>query len=445
MDGVAPEKFRTLPQLQRLLERPRTKALLADHARATVIAALREALAQARETIRTGGSVPQPDALLAHAEAKLAQAPPGLMRVINATGVVLHTNLGRAPLPPEAVAAIAATASGYSNLEYDLHTGGRGARAAAVEILLCALTGAQAALVVNNNAAAVLLALSAHASAFEVIVSRGELIEIGGGFRIPEVIAQGGARLREVGTTNRTRLADYRAAIGPETRVLLKVHPSNFRITGFTESVPVPALAELARAHKLLVVEDLGSGAIAQHPGGERTMPQAIADGADIVACSGDKLFGGPQSGLLAGSAKAIGALRTHPLLRALRPDKLTLAALEATLRLHVHGRPTPVQRILAQSPEVLRVRAEKLAAQIGAEARPSYGQAGGGTLPDVQIPSYAAVIAFPQHGAEAQLAALRRHTPPVIARARDGGVWLDMLTVTDADLADIGNAVATA
>ena len=452
MDGFASGKLRALPQIQRLLEAPEAERLAGAFSRPALVAALRAVLGQARaELLDPACASPPPDpaALLRQAHAMLAAAQaPGLRRVINATGVILHTNLGRAPLAPEAAAAVAAVAAGYSNLEFDLATGGRGARAQAVEPLLCALTGAEAALAVNNCAAAVLLALSALASGGEVVASRGELVEIGGGFRIPDVIQQGGARLVEVGTTNKTRLADYEAAITPATRVLLKVHPSNFRITGFTEAAPLRELAALAQARGLLLVEDLGSGALADlgRPGrpAEPTAGASVAAGADVVAFSGDKLLGGPQAGLLVGRAAAIDRLRRHPLLRALRLGKLSLAALEATLRLH-RGGTVPALRMLAQGEATLRARAERLAALLGplAEIEATIGYAGGGTLPGDPIPSVGLRVASADPGALA--ARLRACRPAVAGRIAGGGLLLDMLAVDDGEVADLAAAVRQA
>ena len=290
--------------------------------------------------------------------------------MINATGVIVHTNLGRAPLAAAALDQVADVARGYSNLEYDLDAGGRGSRQTHVADLLRRLTGAEAALVVNNNAAAVMLALAALAEGREVIVSRGELIEIGDGFRIPDVLARSGAQLREVGTTNRTRAADYENAIGPETAVLLRVHQSNFRVVGFTEQPSVTELAQVAQSHKVVLVDDLGSGALVD-VGDEPTARASLAGGADLVCFSGDKLLGGPQAGIVVGRADLVERLRRHPLQRALRADKLTLAALEGTLRLAL-DRPEeiPVLRMLREPPESVRARAERLAERRGRRGR---------------------------------------------------------------------------
>ena len=447
--------FRALPQVQRLLEMPEAAALAARYSHAALVRALRQQLADARAGLaKPGAATPEPGALLHGAAQALAQAArPVLRRVINATGIALHTNLGRAPMAPEAVAAATAVAEGFCNLEYDLSAGERGARLQGVEPLLVELTGAEAAVAVNNNAAAVLLALSGLAAGGEVVVSRGELVEIGGGFRIPDVIRQGGARLVEVGTTNRTRLADYEAAITPATRMLLKVHQSNYRITGFTESASVADLARLARARGLLLMNDLGSGTLADltvfgRPH-EPTVEEAVAQGADLVAFSGDKLLGGPQSGLLVGTHAAIGPLRRHPLMRALRLDKMVLAALEATLRLYRQAdrvaEQIPVLRMLAQTEAMLHDRAERLAGLLhGVDCRieASEAQAGGGSLPGDTIRSRAVSIAVPGLAAAELARRLRLGEPAVVGRLAAGRVVLDMLAVRDADVAALAAAV---
>lgn len=449
MDEPAGASLRALPQVQRLLELGQGHELVA-HPHGAVVAALRRALEEARTALRRGEAGPVlPDALLDRAHVLLrAGQGPALGRVINATGIVLHTNLGRAPLAPAAAAA-AVAAAGYCNLEFDMATGERGSRTAGIEPLLRELTGAEAGLAVNNCAAAVLLALSGLAAGGEVVVSRGELVEIGGGFRIPDVIQQGGARLVEVGTTNKTRLDDYARAVTPATRVLLKVHQSNFRMTGFTEDTPLRELADLARERGLLLVHDLGSGALTDlRLGGrppEMTVQDSIAAGVDVVAFSGDKLLGGPQSGLLAGRASAIDTLRRHPLLRALRLDKLTLAALEATLRLHRDGDAVPALATMGQAPAALQARADRLAALLGPQARPepTTGFAGGGTLPDAGIPSMG--VGLHVDGAARVKAALRDGRPPVIVRVADNRVLLDMLTVGDDEVSEVAAAVQRA
>jgi L-seryl-tRNA(Ser) seleniumtransferase len=430
-----------------LLEHPLARALTTRFGRPALIGVLRGLLAEARERLAAGGpaDAPKPAELLSAAEGRLTErVRPGLRRTINATGVVIHTNLGRAPLAREAIAALSEIAAGYSNLEFDLAEGKRGSRTAGIEPLLGVLAGAVAAMAVNNGAAAILLALAGLAEGGEVIVSRGELVEIGGGFRIPEVIRQGGARLVEVGSTNKTRLADYRKAITPDTRVLLKVHQSNFRTIGFTAETGIGELAALAREQGVKLVADLGSGLVAPVAGiAEPTLAEALAQGADLVTCSGDKLLGGPQAGLIAGTAAAIDPLRRHPLLRAVRLDKLSLAALEATLMLH-RDRPeaVPVLAMLRQDPAALQARAERLRELIGAgEIVASEAFAGGGSLPEQRIESRALALA-PAQGASAAAAALRAGEPPVIGRIAEGKLLLDLLTVNDSDLADLAAAV---
>ncbi len=448
------EKLRGLLPVERLLQSGAAQAMIRAASRTIVRDALREAVDAARAAMRAGGTAaPDEATLLADAAARLEQArPPSLRRAINATGIMLHTNLGRAPLAEEALAAVAEASRGASNLEFDLQTGRRGGRGAAVSTLLCRLTGAEAALTVNNNAAGILLALSALAAGGEVIVSRGELVEIGGGFRIPEVIAQGGARLVEVGTTNRTRLADYRAAIGPATRALLRVHPSNFRVVGFTSAPSVAELAALAREAGLPLVEDLGSGALLDlrrlgHPA-EPMAADSIAAGAALVAFSGDKLLGGPQAGLLVGTRAAIAAAVAHPLARALRIDKLSLAALEATLRLYLDPDRAiariPVLRMLAQDEAMLLARAERLRALLGDDARiePSAAYAGGGALPDGAMTSFAVSIAHAAMGADALARRLRAHRPAVVGRIAEGRVLLDVFAIADSELAAVAAAV---
>ncbi len=439
--------YRKLPQVQRLLEMPEANALCASYGHAAVADALRDALADARGRIGGGELADAPDAdlILDRAGAALAdRARRGLRRVINATGIVLHTNLGRAPLATEAIAAVAEVAAGYSNLEFDLATGKRGSRTQALEPLLREVTGAEAALAVNNGAAAILLALSALAEGGEVIVSRGELVEIGGGFRVPDVIRQGGARLVEVGATNRTRLEDYRAAIGPDTRVLLKVHQSNFRTIGFTAETGIDEMAGLAREHGLLVVADLGSGLLQREPAAaEPALGEALAAGADLVTCSGDKLLGGPQAGLILGRKQALDPLRRHPLLRAVRLDKMSLAALEATLMLH-RDTPdrVPVMRMLRSSEAELQERAERLLAMLGSGAiERTEAFAGGGSLPEERIASRAVAL-VPRMGIDQAAVNLRLGVPAVVGRISEGRLLIDMLTVSDEELPELAEAL---
>jgi L-seryl-tRNA(Ser) seleniumtransferase len=394
----------------------------------------RTLLARAREQIREGADPGDLGELL---RAELASArEPSLRRVINATGVIAHTNLGRAPLAEAAIERVRDVARGYSNLEYDVTAGGRGSRQTHVTGILRRLTGAEAALVVNNNAAAVLLALAALAEGREVLVSRGELIEIGDGFRIPDVLARSGARLHEVGTTNRTRAADYEGAIGPETALLLRVHQSNFRVVGFTEQPRVEELAEVARRHGLPLVDDLGSGALVD-VGDEPTARASLAAGADLVCFSGDKLLGGPQAGIVVGRAELVERLRRHPLQRALRADKLTLAALEGTLTLALDSPDEiPVLRMLREPVETVRARAERLAELVQGEVEETVARAGGGALPLAELPSFACAV-------EEELAAkLRAVRPPVIAVVRDGRTLLDCRTLTDDEVEEVAEAV---
>ena len=443
----ADNPFRNLPQVQRLLELPAANSLCAEFGRAAVVAALRETLDGLREQMSAGlmSNVPDAHTVLARSSEKLAdKRRRGLRRTINATGIVLHTNLGRAPLAPEAIAAVEEVATGYCNVEFDLDTGKRGSRTQAIEPLLRELTTAEAALAVNNGAAAILLALSALANGCEVIVSRGELVEIGGSFRVPDVIRQGGARLVEVGSTNKTRLGDYRAAIGPRTRVLLKVHQSNFRTIGFTAETSIAELAGLAREHGLIVVADLGSGLLSAAPGTtEPTLSEALSFGADLVTCSGDKLLGGPQAGLIVGKKAAVDPLRHHPLLRAVRLDKMSLAALEATLMLH-RDMPerVPVRHMLDQSEQVLQQRAERLQTMLGhGTVERTDAFAGGGSLPEERIASRALALDL-QIVAEDAATRLRSGDPPVIGRIKDGRLLLDMLTVSDRELPQLAAAL---
>jgi L-seryl-tRNA(Ser) seleniumtransferase len=347
----------------------------------------------------------------------------------------LHTNLGRAPLAPAAVARVAEIAAGYSNLEYDLESGARGSRDAHIEELLRELSGAEAALAVNNNAAAVMLALAALGGDGEVLVSRGELVEIGGSFRIPDILAHSGATLVEVGTTNRTRLADYAAAIGERTTAILRVHQSNFRIVGFTEQARPDELAALARERGIAMVDDLGSGAL-ERIHGEPTVRAAVAAGADLVCCSGDKLLGGPQAGILFGRAAAVERCKRHPLARALRLDKLQLAALEATLRLHRDEGPASLPALaMIEAPEqALRLQAETMVAAIGRSAAVGRGSGtpGGGSLADVALDGPVCWVDPGEAGPDALLARLRESEPPVIARIADGHVVLDPRTMSD-------------
>jgi L-seryl-tRNA(Ser) seleniumtransferase len=370
-----------------------------------------------------------------------AALEPSLRPVLNATGVVLHTNLGRAPLAEAALARVQAVAEGYSNLELDLATGGRGSRQDHVAALVCELTGAEAAICVNNGAAALVLALAALGGGRDVIVSRGQLVEIGDGFRIPEIVQSAGARLREIGTTNRTTAADYTRALGAETGALLCVHPSNYRVVGFTGQVEVRELAEIAHGASLPLVYDVGSGALLETPelAGEPLAREALRDGCDLVCFSGDKLLGGPQAGILAGTADAIAQCRRHPLARALRIDKLSLAALEATLRIYRDPERAraelPVLRAVLEPAEDVRARAERLAARIGGSVIATVARVGGGALPLAELPSFGVRL---EGDADLLAARLREGEPAVLARVADGALVLDCRTLSDADAARI-------
>ncbi len=430
-------RLRDLPSVDAMLEDERVRALAEQYGRALVLESTRATLERAREEIRAG-FVPGDlsERVAAEVEARTA---PRLRRVLNATGVIVHTNLGRAPLAEAALERVRDVARGYSNLEYDLGTGLRGSRQDHLATALRDLTGAEAALVVNNNAAAVLLGLAAVADGREVIVSRGELIEIGDGFRIPDVLARSGARLVEVGTTNRTRLADYERAIGDETAVLLRVHQSNFRIVGFAERPPLRDLARLAERRGVVLVDDLGSGAL-EPAADEPTPRESIAAGAQLVTFSGDKLLGGCQAGIAVGRADLVERLRRHPLQRALRADKLSLAALEGTLaalRTGKHG--VPVLRMLDEPAEVVRSRAERLAALTGGDVEPTVARVGGGALPLAELESFACALA------EQLAAPLRAGEPPVVGIVRDGRLLLDCRTLSDAEVEEAAAAIARA
>jgi L-seryl-tRNA(Ser) seleniumtransferase len=373
---------------------------------------------------------------------------PSLRRVLNATGVVVHTNLGRAPLAAEARAAVARVAEGYANLELELATGRRGSRQAHVEALLRELTGAEAALAVNNCAAATLLAAAALAGGGrELVVSRGQLVEIGGGFRIPEVIAQAGARMVEVGTTNRTRLSDYAAALSDDTAAILRAHPSNFRTVGFVEAVEIEALCGLG----VPVIDDVGSGVLAEEIellADEPPVRRSVAAGAALVCFSGDKLLGGPQAGLIVGERDAVAACRRHPLARAVRIDKLSLAALEATLGVYRdpdHAREAlPVLAMLTAGEAALAARAERLADACGGFVVASTARVGGGALPLLELPGPAVALDPGPAGADALAAALRAGDPPLVGRIQDGRLLLDPRTLTDAE-ADLAARVVRA
>ena len=441
--------MRSIPSIEQLRQRPAILALEARYGRAAVVDAIRAEAAAARDR---GDSSPDgiavADAIERGAIERLAAEEPSLRRVINATGVIIHTNLGRAPLARAAAERVARLSAGYTNLEYDLERGTRGRRDVHAERLLCRLTGAEAAVVVNNNAAATLLVLAALANGREVIISRGELLEIGGGFRVPDVLIQSGAVLREVGTTNRTRAADYAAAIGDRTALILRVHPSNFRMEGFTERPLISELVDLGRRFNILVAEDLGSGYLGSKgaaPPSLRDEPivsHSVAAGADVVMFSGDKLLGGPQAGIIAGRAAVIAAVRKHPLMRALRVDKLTYAALEATLEEFAAGRAettVPVAAMLAMPIEEIARRAHALAETLSArrvQATVVDGEStiGGGSAPGAMIPTRLVVVEHPSRTANDLERLLRRQPIPLIVRIERDRIVLDLRTVDPQD-----------
>jgi len=454
-DGGLPastrERLRALPSVESVLVSEAGRAALQIHPRPRVVEAIRRVLAVLRTRILQGEAVSfSSDAL---GPALVALGTPGLRPVLNATGVVLHTNLGRAPLAPEALARMEAVARGYSNLELDLESGERGSRFAPLLEPLRTLTGAEDAIVVNNCAAATLLVLTALAEGREVVVSRGELVEIGGGFRIPDVMRQSHATLVEVGTTNRTRRADYERALSPSTALVTKVHRSNFALVGFTEETTVEELARLCQPRGVPLFVDAGSGLLSplDLPGatGEPTMRGHIEAGADLVAFSGDKLLGGPQAGIVVGRSFWVSRLRAHPLARALRVDKLTVAALEATLRMVQDGRgdEIPARALVLASEPVLRARADALRRHLedaGVDARVVHveGQVGGGTLPLARPRSWACVL---EGEAEAFATRLRTGEPSVLARIEDGRLVLDVRCIEDPDVAPLAAAVVAA
>ncbi len=441
--------FRSIPSVDTVLGELRANG---SWPHALAVEAARAAIAQARETVGEGGSPPDLATISAEAEAILAGlARPSLRRVVNATGVILQTNLGRAPLSERAMAAMAEAASDYTNLEFDLEEGSRGSRHEHVRDLLRRTTGAEDGLAVNNNAAALLMALQVFSQGREVIVSRGEAVEIGGRFRIPDVLRQSGARLVEVGTTNRTYIDDYAEAITEETAAILRVHRSNFQVTGFTARPELGELAGLAHEHGVLLLDDLGSGCLVEtaeygveH---EPTVRESLEGGADLALFSGDKLLGGPQCGLIVGRGDLVATLRRHPLARALRVDKLTIAALNATLMAYVAGterEEIPVWRMLALDREQLEVRARAWAEAAGAAGRvvESRTMIGGGAAPGAGRTSWCAALQ-PERGAEWLARALREADPPIVARVEGGETLLDPRTVAEADDSHVAGTLA--
>ena len=440
--------LRRLPSIERLLSLPGFDALAREFGKDLLTDSARAVLADLRADIVAGldeaGLDAAIESLADAVRSKLRwETRTSLAKTINATGVIVHTNLGRAPLSERAAGSVAAIARGYSNLELDLDTGKRGSRHQHAARLLSRLFPGTDAIVVNNAAAAVMLSLNTFASGKEVVISRGELVEIGGSFRVPDILERSGARLREVGTTNKTRIADYERAIGPDTGALLRVHPSNFRIVGFTESASTEELVRLGRDRGLVVLEDFGSGNL--HPLApfgltrEPTVQESLASGVDLSIFSGDKLLGGPQAGILVGHRSAVEACRKNPMARALRVDKLTYAALEATLLSHVEGKATseiPILRMLAAPSGELRARAEKLVAEIanasGLELAivEQKSRVGGGAASDAELPTWVVSVSSRELSADAILARLRGHRPAIIARIADDKVLLDLRTV---------------
>jgi L-seryl-tRNA(Ser) seleniumtransferase len=459
--------LRAIPSIDELLNRPRLAALAEKAGRGLVTSAARTIVGNLRAQIKGAPSADTNAAtfesaalearIIADVEANLA---PSFRQVINATGVILHTNLGRAPLSEAAAAAIARTATRYSNVEYDIESGERGKRDVHTARLLAQLVGAEAAIVVNNNAAAVFLVLNTLAKGAEVIVSRGELIEIGDGFRIPDIMAESGAVLREVGTTNRTRIRDYERAINERTRLLLRVHPSNFRITGFTERPSLGDLVAVGQRFQLPVFEDLGSGCLADLAASGVSEPVARASceaGAAIVSFSGDKLLGGPQAGIIAGKQEFVEKIRRNPLFRALRVDKLTIAALEVTLQAYIRGAldEVPALRMIRMTAEEIRERTTQFAERLRKsphkdvrfEVREGFSVIGGGSTPDQQLPTWVLAIASRRRSAAELEERLRKpeRGVPVIARIEDDSLILDLRTVLPGEEAPLVAAVASA
>jgi L-seryl-tRNA(Ser) seleniumtransferase len=447
-----PEPLRRIPSVDSLLREPALAELATRLSHETVVALIREELAERRARFRGGAVEPDTVAAASIAAGVVARASrwttPTLRRVVNATGILIHTNLGRAPLPAAAQEAVARAMAGYASLEMDLATGKRASRLAAVRALLRRVTGAPDALAVNNNAAAVYLALCALARGREVVVSRGELVEIGGSFRLPDIMEASGARLREIGTTNRTRLDDYAAAVSAETGLVLKVHPSNFRLQGFTESVSTAELAALAHERGTLLVEDEGSGALLQHPVDPRrdepTVQGSLRAGADLVTCSGDKLLGGPQAGIVLGRADLIEKLRAHPIARIVRLDKVHLAALEATLLEYLQGEAglarIPLWRMATRSLEELRAVADGMLLRLGplaaldarVERIETEAALGGGSLPGETLPSVGLAIRLGSGSLDALAQRLREGDPAVVGRIEKDRLILDLRSLIE-------------
>lgn len=441
---------RRLPAIDRLLAEPKLAPLIALYGRESVTVQARGLIAERRRHLAeleagAEGTVESPAELAAAIASELrARFGQPLTRVLNATGIFLHTNLGRAPLARQVCASLPGLLDAYCDLELDLESGERGERKRRLAALLVALTGAEDALVVNNNAAALVLVLAALAKGGEVLVSRGELVEIGGSFRLPEILAAAGCDLVEVGTTNRTRLMDYERGIGEHTKLLLKVFPSNYRISGFTEAVSAEALAGLAARHELPLVVDEGSGLLRAHHSPQLAAHPSLEDlvrsGASLATGSGDKLVGGPQAGLIVGRAALVRRCHRHPLYRALRPGRVTVAALEAVLLLHLSGAPLPLERMWPE-PEAHRRRLERVGAAIGAQIMEADAYLGGGSGPERPIPGEVLALAEQDELVER----LRQGKPPVVGYGRDGRLFLDLRTVDPEDDADLIAAVLRA
>ncbi len=445
MNDTTRNPYRDLPSVDRVLADPRVAALASERGHAPVAGIAREVIEAYRASITTAEGLPTPTVVEA-VIARAASLGPSLRRVVNATGVIIHTNLGRAPLSEAAIRAMEQAATGYSNLEFDLDAGERGTRSSHLNHTLCRITSAAAGIAVNNNASALLLALAALCRDREVIISRGQLVEIGGGFRIPDVLRQSGATLVEVGTTNRTYVRDYAEAITERTAAILRVHTSNFRVVGFTEQPTLSGLASLARERGLLLLDDLGSGALldtrAYGLAAEPMVQDSVRAGADVVLFSGDKLLGGPQAGIAVGQAEAIEGMRRHPLARAVRIDKASIAALAATLDHYAKGdadQAVPVWRMIALAPQAVEARARRWAEACGGSASVEACEStvGGGSLPGESLPSFACAIAGPS-GATDFASALRAANPPIVARVHEDRVWLDPRTVDPSEDAHV-------
>jgi L-seryl-tRNA(Ser) seleniumtransferase len=456
--------FRDLPAVHDILQSSEVRRLEQRFARDLVVQAVRDEIDRLRQHLAAGQSLDghaEPESLASRIAERLERdLRPKLRKVINATGIILHTNLGRAPMADEAARAAYDAAKGYLNLELDLDTGKRSSRQNAVRELLCRITGAESATAVNNNAAATVIALRGLAAGKEVIVSRGQLVEIGGSFRIPEIMAVSGAILREVGTTNITRRADYENALTPQTAALMRIHTSNFRVSGFTKSVALEDLVALAKDRNLKVIDDVGSGALIDFERfglkGEPIVRHSVAAGADLVLFSGDKLLGGPQAGIIVGKAELIQAIERDPLMRAFRLDKMTLAALETTLRLYLQEQTAlasvPVLRMLGRSDDDLRAAAEALASRLrsvaglaDAQARPDVAYVGGGSLPDQTMKTWVVALKSTRYSDADFARRLRLSDPSVLGRLHDGQMLLDVRTIFQEDIDLLAAALSAA